>query len=66
MTDEHFQQLRQLILDLAVRVEAVELHLKRQDRELAEQLDPIRDLMLAIVSVEDEDDDGTSLPSFQN
>ena len=31
MTDEQFRELRQLLLDLAVRVEALELHLKRQD-----------------------------------
>lgn len=31
MTDEQFRDLRQLLLDLAVRVEALELHLKRQD-----------------------------------
>ena len=31
MTDEQFRELRQLILNLAVRVEALELHLKRQD-----------------------------------
>lgn len=31
MTDEQFRELRQLILDLAGRVEEVELHLKRQD-----------------------------------
>lgn len=31
MTDEHFRELRQLILDLAVRVESLELHLKKQD-----------------------------------
>jgi hypothetical protein len=35
MTDEQFRELRQLILNLAVRVEALELHLKRQD-ELSE------------------------------
>lgn len=31
MTDEQYQELRQLLLNLAVRVEELELHLKRQD-----------------------------------
>lgn len=31
MTDEQFRELRQLLFDLAVRVESLELHLKRQD-----------------------------------
>ncbi|MCO5085143.1 MAG: hypothetical protein M9939_26680 [Mesorhizobium sp.] len=35
MTDDQFRELRQLILNLAIRVEAIELHLKRQD-ELSE------------------------------
>ncbi|NTS31280.1 hypothetical protein HQ945_08430 [Phyllobacterium sp. BT25] len=31
MTAEQFRELKQLILNLAVRVEAIELHLRRQD-----------------------------------
>lgn len=31
MTDEQYESLRQLLLNLAVRVEELELHLKRQD-----------------------------------
>ena len=31
MTDEQFRELRQLLLDLTVRVSELELHLKRQD-----------------------------------
>lgn len=31
MTDDQFRVLQRLLLDLAVRVEALELHLKRQD-----------------------------------
>lgn len=56
MTDQQFQELRQLMFDLAVRVEAIELHLKRQDKDLAERMDPIKDLMTAIVLVEDDDE----------
>lgn len=31
MTDDQFHELKQLILNLSVRVEALELHLNRQD-----------------------------------
>ena len=31
MTDDQYESLRTLILDLAVRIEALELHLARQD-----------------------------------
>ncbi|MBN9074307.1 MAG: hypothetical protein J0H34_22445 [Rhizobiales bacterium] len=31
MTDEQFRELRQLLLDLQVRVSELEMHLKRQD-----------------------------------
>lgn len=57
MNDDQFRELRQLILDLAVRVEVIELHLKRQDREANERMGPIRDLMAAIVLAGDEEDD---------
>lgn len=56
MTEEQFQEIRQLLLDLAVRVEAIELHLKRQDAEFAANMDPIKNLMTAMILVEDEDD----------
>jgi hypothetical protein len=32
MTDEQYRELRQLLLNLAVRVEELELHLKQQDQ----------------------------------
>lgn len=31
MTEEHFRQLKTLILDLTVRIDRLEMHLKRQD-----------------------------------
>ncbi|MCO6407357.1 hypothetical protein [Hoeflea alexandrii] len=56
MTEEQFQEIRQLLLDLAARVEAIELHLKRQDGDIAARLDPIKNLMTAMMLVEDEDE----------
>lgn len=56
MTDEQFSELRTLILNLAVRVEAVELHLKKMDRDNAETRQASRQLLMAIEAVGNDKD----------
>lgn len=64
MTDEQFQELRQMILNLAVEIESIKLHLKKQDRDAdARQSGLVNSFSAALDMVSDEDDD---FPTLQN
>lgn len=45
MTDEQYESLRRLMLELAVRVEAIEMHLKRQDKDADARMRPLQQLI---------------------
>lgn len=47
--------IRQDVADLSVKVEAIELHLKRQDKESLEVLASARRLTLALEIIDEED-----------
>ena len=48
--------IRTEVLDLKVRVEGLELHLRRQDKEAMEILAASRRLMMSIEAIEDGED----------
>ena len=57
MTDDQFRELKGLILDVAMRVEKVEAHLKRQDREAMEILAASRRLMISLDAIDNGEED---------
>lgn len=61
MTDDQFRELKALILDVAMRIEAVEAHLTRQDREAMEILASSRRLMLTLEAIDEGEDDADPL-----
>ena len=57
MSDELLRRILTEVLDLKVRVEGLELHLKRQDKEGMEILAASRRLLTAVEAIDDGRDD---------
>lgn len=53
------RNVRTEVLDLKVRIHALEMHLKRQDEDNAEMLAASRRLMMTIEAIDEDDEDAT-------